>query len=185
VGGLLLGAPAAWSPDMEASTEPASPLVMALVKNVVLRFDFAFWLMDRLARPMLLGFMATPPELQAYMTPDEQAHIDALMVTLLTVSRQGDGLLLDAANHEARQRAALERITAPTLIVSAEDDLYKTMPGAAYTASQIVGARLLRLERGGHLMVGGQAAAWEETRAALKAFTQAKQPEAAAGRVPA
>jgi 2-hydroxy-6-oxonona-2,4-dienedioate hydrolase len=170
VSGLLLVSPAAWSPDMEVSTQPISPAVANFVKDVVLKSDFAFWLMVKLARPTLLGFLATPPELEAQATPEEHAYVDGIIDSLLTVSLQGPGLTQDGANHDARQPAALERITAPALIVSAEDDLYQTMPGAAYTASQIRDARLMRVPRGGHLLVGGLAPVWDEIRAALATY---------------
>jgi 2-hydroxy-6-oxonona-2,4-dienedioate hydrolase len=167
VSGLLLMSPAAWSPDMEVSTPPISPVIVNFVKDVVLKSDFAFWLMSKTARSTMLGFLATPPALEAQATSEERRCLDGIVDSLLTVSRQGPGLALDAANHESRQRAALEGITAPTLVVSAEDDLYKTMPGAAYSASQIRGARLLRVPRGGHLLIGSQTPVWDEMRSAL------------------
>jgi 2-hydroxy-6-oxonona-2,4-dienedioate hydrolase len=172
VSALVLVSPAAWSPDMEINTQSTSPLVASLVANVVLKSDFLFWLMARSARPMLMRFLATPPELMARATPEERRYVQGILDSLLTVSRQGAGLALDAANHLARQRAALARITAPTLLVSAEDDLYKTLPGATYTASQIAGARLICPPRGGHLLVGGLAPVWDEIRAALSGSTQ-------------
>jgi pimeloyl-ACP methyl ester carboxylesterase len=170
VSGLLLISPAAWSPDMEVSTQPINPVLAKFVADVVLKSDLALWLMARLAHPMLLGFVATPPELEAQATPEERRYLNGILDSLLTVSRQGAGLALDAANHDARQRAALERIAAPTLVVSAEDDLYKTMPGAAYTASQIRTARLLQVPQGGHLLVGSPVPVWDEIRAALANF---------------
>lgn len=48
----------------------------------------------------------------------------------------------------------LERPKVPTLIVSAEDDLWKTLPGAPFAAEHIRGPELRVLESGGHLMVG-------------------------------
>ena len=48
----------------------------------------------------------------------------------------------------------VERILAPTLIVSAEDDLFRTLPGARFTAEHISHAELNVLKRGGPPMVG-------------------------------
>jgi pimeloyl-ACP methyl ester carboxylesterase len=69
----------------------------------------------------------------------------------------------------------LERIGIPTLIISAEDDLYKTLPGARFTATGIPGAELHVLKSGGHLMVG-QA---RTVRKLVKEFLQRQrhQPE--------
>jgi 2-hydroxy-6-oxonona-2,4-dienedioate hydrolase len=174
VSGLLLISPAAWSPDMEVSTQPIPPVLANFVANVVLKSDFALWLLARMAHPMLMSFLATPPELEPQAAPEERQYVDGIIDSLLTVSRQGAGLTLDAANHDARQRAALERIAAPTLVVSAEDDLYKTMPGATYTASQIRGARLLRTPQGGHLLIGCPVPVWDEIRTALANYAETR-----------
>ena len=49
----------------------------------------------------------------------------------------------------------LEKISAPTLIVSARDDLFNTLPGSPiFVASKIHGAKLVVYETGGHLLVG-------------------------------
>ncbi len=50
----------------------------------------------------------------------------------------------------------LERVTAPTLIVSAKDDLFNTLPAARFAASRFPNARLKAFETGGHLLVGHQ-----------------------------
>ena len=60
----------------------------------------------------------------------------------------------------------LERIGAPTLILSARDDLFNTLPAARYAAGRIAGARLVVFDTGGHLMVGRK----EEVRAAIGDF---------------
>ena len=51
-------------------------------------------------------------------------------------------------------RYDLEQITAPTLVISAEDDLFGTFKGGRYTAEHIPGARFVGYPTGGHLLVG-------------------------------
>jgi len=60
----------------------------------------------------------------------------------------------------------LERITAPTLIVSAEDDLFNTLPAARFAAQRIPNAQLKVFESGGHLLVGHQ----DDVRAEVAGF---------------
>jgi pimeloyl-ACP methyl ester carboxylesterase len=62
----------------------------------------------------------------------------------------------------------LEHVRAPTLVISARDDLFNTAPAAEYTASRIPNAELVLYESGGHLLVGRG----EETRAAVRAFLE-------------
>jgi pimeloyl-ACP methyl ester carboxylesterase len=57
----------------------------------------------------------------------------------------------------ALARPALEEIVVPTLIISAEDDLYGTYERSVYTAGQIQHAKLVTFERGGHLLIGHEA----------------------------
>jgi len=70
---------------------------------------------------------------------------------------------------------SLEKITAPTMVISARDDLFNTLPAAEYAAARIPGARLLVYDTGGHLLVGHQ----EDARAAVQDFL------AGAGAIPA
>jgi pimeloyl-ACP methyl ester carboxylesterase len=111
----------------------------------------------------MLGFLALPPDVAARLTPNERVWVDQLVSTLFTVSLQKQGLINDNRNHVQRQRAALEQIKAPTLIVNAADDPFKTLPGAEYTAQHIQDVRFIRLEHGGHLLAGGQEEVWAES----------------------
>ncbi len=53
----------------------------------------------------------------------------------------------------------MEKIIAPTLIVSARDDGFNTLPAAEFAASKIPGAKLIIYDNGGHLLVGQEDAA--------------------------
>jgi pimeloyl-ACP methyl ester carboxylesterase len=52
---------------------------------------------------------------------------------------------------------ALERIAAPTLAVSVEDDRFGTYDAARYMAARIPGARMVGYPTGGHVWVGHDA----------------------------
>jgi 2-hydroxy-6-oxonona-2,4-dienedioate hydrolase len=54
--------------------------------------------------------------------------------------------LFDGASFE------LERITAPTLVVHAEDDTFIPIVHGEYTAERIPGAQLVRFDTGGHFV---------------------------------
>ena len=88
------------------------------------------------------------------------------MQRLLPLSERRQGLLNDWAIGASIERYPLERITAPTLVVSLQDDLYGTFHSARYTAAHIPGARFVGYARGGHAWVGHH----EEIFAQLVAF---------------
>jgi 2-hydroxy-6-oxonona-2,4-dienedioate hydrolase len=54
----------------------------------------------------------------------------------------------------------IRQITAPTLSISADDDLYRTTLVARFGASVVPGARLLVYESGGHLLLGRGPEMW-------------------------
>jgi pimeloyl-ACP methyl ester carboxylesterase len=77
-------------------------------------------------------------------------------------------LLNDARIAGHPPRYALESIRAPTLIVSARDDLFGTYASAQYTAQHIAGARFIGFEQGGHVWIGHHDKVVAETDAFLR-----------------
>jgi pimeloyl-ACP methyl ester carboxylesterase len=51
-------------------------------------------------------------------------------------------------------RYDLDKIVLPTLVISAEEDLFGTYKGGRYTAEHIPGARFVGYPTGGHFLVG-------------------------------
>lgn len=148
---LILLVPRAYDPanSVRVDPRPASRLILRLVEGAA---DFPFWLAIRLARSAVVRFLGVPPALETRGVPAERARITTLMRSVLPLSRRVAGLAADGASRIGPW--PLERIHAPTLIVSAEDDLFTTAPGACYTAEHIPGAELEMLPSGGHLMLG-------------------------------
>ena len=152
---LVLLVPLAWKPPTEAnSAEPMAPWIEATMMSVI-GSDFLFWSAQHLARDQLIGtVLATPPELLETADAAEQARIGAMVDNILPVSARAAGLRSDTAAGKTMTEAALNRVTAPTLIISARDDRYGTYAAAEYTASRIKGARFLGFDTGGHTWVG-------------------------------
>jgi pimeloyl-ACP methyl ester carboxylesterase len=87
------------------------------------------------------------------------------------VSLKAGGLRDDARVTTTTPVRQLERITAPTLAISANDDLYSTAGGARYAAEQIPGARLILFPTGGHAWLGHDAVVRDEVAAFLRRAT--------------
>ena len=66
-------------------------------------------------------------------------------------------------------RDSFERITAPTLAVSVQDDRFGTYAAAQHLAATVPGARLLSWPTGGHVWVGHDAELFAEVDAFLRA----------------
>lgn len=172
VSALILAVPRAYAPDAREVHAPAES--GQVLKLVMTGADFLYWAAARFARRSIVRFLGVPPEVEARAAPSDRERVTQIIRSILPLSRRMAGLEADAA---AKIRGwPLERIKIPTLVISAMDDLYGTLPAAGYTAEQIPGAELVVLPSGGHLMVGRG----DEVRERIASFLQRLQAAAAA-----
>jgi len=99
-------------------------------------------------------------------SPDERQRAHDFLSNILPMSERSQGLLNDGRFLTKPLSIAFERIKAPVLIVSLEDDYYRTLTVARVLAGKIPGSRLLTYPSGGHIWVGRDA----ELFAAVEAF---------------
>jgi pimeloyl-ACP methyl ester carboxylesterase len=69
----------------------------------------------------------------------------------------------------------LEQLRVPTLVISTQDDPLAPYRFAAQAASRLLGARLVTIERGGHLFLGHDA----EVRKEISSFVASAGPKSA------
>ena len=164
---LVLLVPALYVPRGEDAPSLRTPSGTEFLFDTALKSDFVFWAALKVARQtMLKAILATPPERVDEASAAEQARVTEILAHILPVSPRRLGLLNDAAVTSSLERDPLERIRTPTLIASAEDDLFGTYDVARYTAGQIPGTRFIGYAEGGHILVGHH----EELMADLEAF---------------
>lgn len=133
-----------------------------------------FWSAVKLApNQVIRTVLATPLELLATASPLEKARIQAMLENILPVSQRAEGLRSDSAVGKQLQPSPLDKVRAPTLIISARDDAYGTFATAQYTASQIPGATFIGFETGRHTWVGHD----EEVRAEIAKLVKSASPE--------
>ena len=164
---LVLVVPAAYVPRADGAPSMKTPAWTAFLFDTALRSDFLFWAAPRISRPTVTrAILATPPAVLNNASAAEQSRVATMLEHILPVSARRLGMRNDAAVTSSLQRYELERIVAPTLVVSAADDLFGTFDGARYTAEHVPGARFIGYSSGGHLWVGHQ----EDTVSAIVAF---------------
>jgi len=167
VAALILVVPAAYVPRPRDAPSMAEPVGTQLLFDTALRSDLVYWLASRTAPSVVTrALLATPPEVVASASAGERARVASIIEHIQPVSARRLGLLNDARITSNLARYELERIAAPTLVVSAADDLFGTWDGARYSADQIPGARFIGYPRGGHVLVGHD----EELIAAIASF---------------
>ena len=152
---LILLFPIAFAPHPASEPAPHPSAFRQFLMNTILKSDFAFWAASKLARDMVIKtILATPPADFDNATLDEQQRALEIMRNIEPISQRAEGLKNDAAVAPSVPRYKLEQIAAPTLVISAEDDLFGTYKGGRYTAEHIPGAQFVGYPTGGHVLVG-------------------------------
>ena len=150
---LVLQVPG-WYPPERRSFKRSGPLE-ALVFNQVLRSDLLFWALTRflpsISDRTVLG---TPPAVVAAGSPGEQDRVAMLLRDISPVSQRRVGLSLEAQLTVADLSKPLESVIAPTLAISAEDDLYGTYSNAEFITRHIPHSMFIGYRTGGHMLVG-------------------------------
>jgi pimeloyl-ACP methyl ester carboxylesterase len=148
---LLLIVPRTYDPTQTIGADKGfdSQMILRLVEASA---DFLFWVGMKVARPAVVRFLGVPPELEVKAPKEERDRTTEIMRNILPLSDRVAGIAVDSSTEIAPW--PLEKVTAPTLVISAKDDLFGTLPGARFTAAHIPGAELEVLESGGHLMLG-------------------------------
>lgn len=145
--------PASYVPERPA-TPAAVPWATALTE-AMLRSDFLFWCGLRSApAAMTKALLATDADVVAGASPAEQERVRRVLWNIFPVSDRADGILNDARLSSAPAPMPVERIVAPTLAVSVEDDRFGTYEAARYIAATVPRARLLSFRTGGHIWAG-------------------------------
>ncbi len=172
VAALLLMVPGTYAPTSPLRIEPSrgSAVVFRVVNA---GGDFIWWALMACAPTVLIRFLGVPPGVFAASDEAEQARVMAIVRSVEPLYMRISGLNVDSRpDSEAPQ---FERIRAPTLVISARDDLFNTRPAAEYAAQMIPGADLVILETGGHLLMGRA----PEVRCAIHEFLATRAPESA------
>jgi pimeloyl-ACP methyl ester carboxylesterase len=149
---LILVVPGTYAPASPVAIEGSrmSALTLWLVNTGA---DFAWWALEKLAPSILIRFVGVPPQLFAVSPQAEQNRVMRIVRSIEPLSLRFRGINMDST---PEPRVPLERITVPTLAISARDDLFNTAPAAEFAASAIPNAKLILYETGGHLLVGRQ-----------------------------
>jgi len=170
VAALVLLAPAAFAPHEGKEQSIETPRGTNFLFSTALRSDFLYWLASHVAKGFVnRAILATPSWVVSEASPAEQARVARVRDHILPVSARREGLLNDARIVSSLPRYELEQIKAPTLAISAYDDLYGTFSPAKYTAQHVPHGQLLTLRRGGHIWVGHD----EEVAESIAQFARA------------
>lgn len=151
VAALILMVPATYAPASPVSVERHRGYQFAFWL-VNAGADFAWWATEKIAPSVLIRFIGVPPEIAAAASKPDRIRVMEIVRSIQPLSLRFPGINIDS--NPNLHRLLLEQIAAPTLIISARDDLFNTLPAAEFAAATIPNAKLVVYDSGGHLLVG-------------------------------
>jgi pimeloyl-ACP methyl ester carboxylesterase len=161
---LALVVPGTYLPRPEEQPRARSTATRFMLEWAV-RSDLLYWFACKVSpSTVLTTVLGTPPAVVAGADAAEQARAAQLMRHVLPLSARAAGLMNEGPMIAALAEEPLEKITTPTLVISAVDDLYGTYAAGRYTAGRIPGARFVGYPTGGHLLVGHSGEALTEIK---------------------
>jgi 2-hydroxy-6-oxonona-2,4-dienedioate hydrolase len=119
--------------------------------TTIFKYDWLYWSTTRLFKRQFMRLMGATGAVIATLTPDQRRLVDRVIEEMNPVSPRAAGAAFD--NRAALPGARIAAIQAPTLIIHATDDMLQLPHNAEFAAATIPGARLLRFDRGGHLLM--------------------------------
>jgi 2-hydroxy-6-oxonona-2,4-dienedioate hydrolase len=148
---LILMVPATYAPESPVAIEESrgSQFAFWLVNAGA---DFTWWATEKIAPSILIRFLGVTPEIVATASKSVQERVMQIVRGVQPLSLRVSGIHIDS--NPALRRLPLQNISSPTLIVSARDDLFNTLPAAEFAAATIPNAKLVVYDKGGHLLIG-------------------------------
>jgi 2-hydroxy-6-oxonona-2,4-dienedioate hydrolase len=151
--GLVLLSSAPFTPLTAAAQDLPMP---AWAYQALFATDVPVWAVVHLSPDLLDPVFDVTPALRRRLSATDAASVAALIRGFLPVTDRLPGLANEGAAIDPAAVYALDRITAPTLIVHARDDRINPFPIAEFLARSLPGARFIELPEGGHLLLGHQ-----------------------------
>jgi pimeloyl-ACP methyl ester carboxylesterase len=152
---------------------PTPNKLLEPIQSTVYGWERLWWLYRRLLPGTYGRMVGVPKDYQP--TPDDLETIRAVSELQFPLKPRKQGAIFDGfVSNMVADRFGFEELTVPTLIVSAADDHWARHEYAVRAAGRIPGARLVTVDRGGHLFVRHDG----QVRTAIGSFIDAVvQPE--------
>lgn len=117
----------------------------------IYKYDFLYWATTKLFKKQFMKLMGASNSVIADLTPQQIELVEHLIDYMNPVSTRSDGVRFD--NQAMMPNDRIANIKSPTLILHATDDTLQLYHNAQYAVDTIPDAKLIRYDRGGHLLV--------------------------------
>ena len=118
--------------------------------TTIFQYDIVYWALTGIFKERFMELMGADQSVVAALNTDQRLLIEHLIDYMNPVSLRAAGTRFD--NTATMPNERIRAVRAPTLILHAVDDTLQLYRNAEFAASRIPDARLVRFERGGHLL---------------------------------
>jgi pimeloyl-ACP methyl ester carboxylesterase len=155
-----------WSMAVPPHAFPSHPVRFAL--RSFFGSDFLLWAFVTYFPAGMFKQMGVPRLVQRRLTPDQRQWLQNAMATFLPTSQRIQGIMNDVCltNPGVNDPSPFEPISIPKLIIHAVDDPMPAFETAKAIARRLQNARFIKINSGGHLLLGH----FDQVRAEMSAF---------------
>jgi pimeloyl-ACP methyl ester carboxylesterase len=140
--------------------------------------DPLYWAISRMLKRQLMALMGAGDAVISGLTAGQRELVDQVIDQMNPVAPRAAGVAFD--NQAAMPNERIAAVQAPVLILHAEDDTLQLFRNAEFAAATMPDARLIRFDRGGHLILAvEQAAIRDAVRKHILEHAEGQRPSSA------
>jgi pimeloyl-ACP methyl ester carboxylesterase len=136
----------------EAGAPGDKPSFYVKIIHLIQQSDYAYWVFSKFMQPTILSLMGVPPEVYRNFTPTQKEMAQEMLDIMHPMTPRYKGTVNDGEMIQ-REEVSTNNLSAPTLIIHAEDDALVSYRHAEDAHKKIKQSRLIFLNTGGHAML--------------------------------
>jgi pimeloyl-ACP methyl ester carboxylesterase len=133
-------------------TPPPESFIQKNIFNILFQSDFVYWLITTKLESQLMSIFGVPKKTQTKLPTAEKEWASDFLQSMHPISLRKAGI--DNDRKYKIHDHSLEHITVPTLVIHTEDDSLISFTQGQYSAQNIPDAQFIKLQNGGHLLMG-------------------------------
>jgi pimeloyl-ACP methyl ester carboxylesterase len=149
----------------EAEAPGDKPSFYVKIIHLIQQSDYAYWVFTEFMQSTILSLMGVPPEVYQNFTPAQKEMAQEMLDIMHPMTPRYKGTINDGEMIQ-REEVSTKYLSAPTLIIHAEDDALVSYHHAEDAHKRIKQSRLILLNTGGHALLSQM----DEVRQYVKEF---------------
>jgi pimeloyl-ACP methyl ester carboxylesterase len=149
----------------EAEAPGDKPSFYVKIIHLIQQSDYAYWVFTEFMQSTILSLMGFPPEVYQNFTPAQKEMAQEMLDIMHPMTPRYKGTINDGEMIQ-REEVSTKYLSAPTLIIHAEDDALVSYHHAEDAHKRIKQSRLILLNTGGHALLSQM----DEVRQYVKEF---------------